>query len=318
LKFPRTGVLIAITDFGNNAIIGQEFSVVPNLSYRFRKFGKFEFSGTVGIGIAWFNKPYNRISNPENKFIGSRIANKTIFIADLDYTLSRSFRISAGISYRHYSNGHNQLPNVGINIPAFQLGVKYFPEGFPEHFYTSDSVDSIRKKWLFNLRIGLGIHKFGDPVKPAGGPKYPVYSGSVYLSKRLGVILNLHAGLHVNYYLSYYDFIDFHDLYDGNWHSRSLTVIGFSGIEFLLGNFSFTTQMGIYLYNPAFSDITEINGASESFKNNMKKYLSYKLGAQYYLFQTRQTTRFNPLIGIFLKTNAGQADFSEISFGCAF
>ena len=40
-------------------------------------------------------------------------------------------------------------------------------------------------------------------------------------------------------------------------------------------------------------------------------------GATYYLFSTRKTTRFNPWAGIFLKSNAGQADFVEISIGFA-
>jgi len=249
-NFPQIGVLLSLTYPGNNDILGQEFSLVPNLAYRFHKFGRFEFSGMIGLGIAYFNKPYHRIDNPQNKLIGSSITNKTILALNLDYKLSYTFHLSGGVSYLHYSNGHNQLPNVGINIPAFQLGVKYFTKGYPVRFHPEDSSLSVQKKWLFNFRIGLGIHEFGDPVKPVGGPKYPIYNSSVYFSKRFSIVTNFHVGLHINYYTSFYDFISFQELYKENQHLKSLTAIGFAGIEFFIGQFSFTTQMGVYIYNP--------------------------------------------------------------------
>jgi len=61
-----------------------------------------------------------------------------------------------------------------------------------------------------------------------------------------------------------------------------------------------------------------IRNETSGFNNSMKRSLSFKFGTQYYLFKTRYTTRLNPWIGIFLKSNAGQADFSEFSIGCAF
>jgi len=317
-NFPQIGVLFALTNLGNNDILGQEFSVVPNLVYRFKQFGRFELSGMFGIGFAFFNKPYNRIDNPQNKLIGSFITNKTILAISMDYELSHKFRLSSGFSYLHYSNGHYQLPNIGVNIPAFQFGVKYYTNGYPAYFHTQDSIQTFQKRWLFNFRIGLGIHEFGDPEKPVGGPKYPVYNGSVYISKRLGIVTNFHAGLHINYYTSFYDFISFQELYKEDQHLKSLTAIGFAGIEFFIGKFSFSGQMGVYLYNPLYKDLQEIRNETSGFKNIMKRVLSYKLGTQYYLFNTKYTTRLNPWIGIFLKSNAGQADFTELSIGCAF
>lgn len=317
-NFPQVGVLFGATNLGNNDILGQEFSVVPNLSYRFIQFGQFKGYGYVGFGFAYFNKPYDRIKNPENKFIGSNITNKTIFGLNLEYTLSEHFRVSGGICYAHYSNGHYQLPNVGINTPAFELGVKYFTKGPPQSFRIHDSLLRVDKRWLFNIRLGMGRHEFGDPVKPVGGPKYPVFNGSAYLSKRVGMVVNFQTGLHVNYYSSLYDYLLFQDYPDKENPFKALNVIAFAGIEFLIGHFSFPSQMGVYLYNPVYEDIKKIHGYGSGFKQNMKGYLSFKFGAQYYLFTTKLTTRMNPWVGIFIKTNAGQADFAELSFGFAF
>ena len=318
MKFPQVGIIAAITQLGNPDILGQEYSLVPNLAYRFIRSGGFELHGMVGIGFSWFNKPYDRLSNTENLFIGSRLTNKTILGLNADFALTSHLTLSSGVTYMHYSNGHYQLPNIGVNIPAIHLGARYFIRGRPDHYLENDTVDRVSKKLMLNLRLGLGVHEYGEATKPIGGPKYPIYNGSIYLSKRLGTIINLHLGLHLNYYTSFYDYLTFHDLHAQDRHMKSLTMIGFGGLEFLLGHFAFTTQMGFYLYNPTYREIHPSGEESDKFKDNTKNYLSFKFGAQYYLLQTRYSTRFNPWIGLFLKSNAGQADFAEISIGCAF
>ncbi|MCB2219663.1 MAG: acyloxyacyl hydrolase [Bacteroidetes bacterium] len=317
-RFPQTGVLLSGTYLGNPGELGYELSVVPNISYRFKQFGKFNFYGFIGLGFAWFNKPYDRIENPNNKMVGSRLTNKTILGLDLDYELCDFLTASTGISYMHYSNGHYQLPNVGINIPGFQIGLKYFPSRFPDKFIHSDSTHDFNRNWLLNVRIGMGLHEFGDPVKPTGGPKYPVYNGSVYISKRTGVVTNFTVGFHFNYYTSFYDFIRSQELYEKNMRRKSFSIIAFGGIEFLFGHLAFSGQVGINLYNPFLKEIQKIRNENTGFKNVSKEYLTLKLGSQFYVFNTLQTTKFNPWIGLFLKTNAGQADFVEISIGCAF
>lgn len=316
--FPQVGVILSATSFSNPQELGGEFSLVPNLSYHLNDFGKFRFTGTFGTGFAFFNKPYDRVNNPDNKLIGSRITNKTVLALDLEYALSKHIGLTGGVSYLHYSNGHFQLPNVGINIPALQLGVKYFPSGYPEEVYKRDTLPSYSLKWLVNLRFGLGIHEFGDPVKPVMGPKYPIYSVSIYMSRRTGLVTNFQAGLHLNYYSSFYDYIEFHEFYEDRTQLKSVTALAFAGMEFLFDHIGMTGQMGLYLYNPFYRDLQELKNTRLSFSDKAKQYLSLKLGAQYYIFSTAETTRLNPWIGIFLKTNAGQADFAELSIGIAF
>lgn len=162
------------------------------------------------------------------------------------------------------------------------------------------------------------MHEFGDPVKPTGGPKYPIYNGSIYMSKRTSVVTNFVTGIHINYYTGFYDFIRIEKIYEKNQRLKSFALIVFGGAEFLFGHLAFSGQVGIYVYNPFLKKIQKIRNENTGFKNVSKEYLTLKLGSQFYAFNTRQSTRLNPWIGLFLKTNAGQADFVEISIGCAF
>ena len=250
--------------------------------------------------------------------IGSRIAQITIISLDLNYQLTNHLTLSTGISVQHYSTGHVQIPNVGINIPSFNIGLKYFTKGYPKKFTRSDSLISYNNKVLFNARLGIGVHESASTIYPVGGPKYPIYNASVYLSKRVGVIANIHFGFHYNYYTSFYDFIIANEFYGSNQRIKSSTLITFAGLEFLIGKFGFVGQFGVFLYNPLIIDLQKLDNNTSGFKSASKRVSSNKLGVQYYLFDPIISTKKNPFIGLYLKANAGQADFVEFSIGCAF
>lgn len=317
-KYPQVGLLVSAGYLGNNDILGYSISVVPNISLRLSNWKKANINVLLGLGLSYFTKTYHEIDNEENKQIGTRVTNRTMVSFDLNYQLSRKFILTAGVSASHYSDAHYQLPNFGMNIPAVNIGVKYFPKTFPTAHYKYDSLRGHSKKFLFNMRFGIGYHEFGTVVKPTGGPKYPIYIAAAYLSKRLNTIFNLQFGINYNYYTSYYDFIVSQDYYTTNQHFKSSSIITFVGIEFLIGNFGFTGQLGTYLYNEFYKELQDLRTIEARWKYEASRYITARLGAQYYIFNPIKTTKLNPWIGAFLKTVGGAADFAEISIGCAF
>ena len=317
-KYPQVGLLLSAGYLGNNDILGYSISVVPNISIRLSNWEKANINVLLGLGLSYFSKKYDEIDNKENGLIGTSITNNTLVSFDMNYQLSQKFVLTAGISASHFSDAHYQLPNFGINIPAVNIGVKYFPKTFPKEYYQYDSAINFNKKFLFNLKFGLGFHEFGSAVKPTGGPKYPIYTATAYMSKRLSPIFNFQFGINYNYYTSYYDFIVSQEYYSSNQHFKSSSIIAFAGGEFIIGNFGFTGQLGTYLYNEFYKDLQDLRSMNQSWRYQTSRYVTFRLGAQYYIFNPIKSTKLNPWIGAFLKSVGGAADFVEISIGCAF
>ena len=317
-KFPQTGILLLYGSLGDKDVLGSNISIVPNISFKLVRKNRFSLEALLGMGFAWFNKPYDIVDNPENIVIGSHISNVTILSFNGIYSVSRKFEIVLGVSAQHYSNGHIQIPNVGANIPVANIGLKYFPGGSPDKYFSPDSILHFDKKLKFVFRMGMGVHEFASPTIPVGGPKYPVYVASAYLSKRLSVITNIIFGLQGNYYTSYFDFITSNNFYSDNQHQKSIRLIAFGGVEMIMGRFGFLLQLGLNVYNPFYKDLQRLNENTSGFKNFTKSLVSSKLGAQYYILNPVKTTKLKPFVGLFLNGNAGQADLFEVSLGCGF
>ena len=72
---PQTGVSLFYGNLGNNAVLGSVFGFVPNITFGSASKKKWNVKVTLGIGFAYFNKPFNAVSNEDNKVIGSAITN---------------------------------------------------------------------------------------------------------------------------------------------------------------------------------------------------------------------------------------------------
>lgn len=315
--YPTAGVALVYGIMGNDNVIGRNFAILPNLSFTTKKYRRWGFQWKVGMGFAFFTKKYDRVTNPENRLIGTTMTNMAMGSIDFRYDISQFYSILLGVSAIHYSDAHYRLPNTGINFPAVNLSLKYYPSGRPK-LYKNDTIPDYSDKLLFNVRLGYGVNEFGGYLGPTGGAKYPIYTGSLFLSKRYGYISNVHLGIHINYHTAFYDFIVQQELYDSNQRIRSFTGQLFLGHEFMIGHFGLLTQLGIYFYNPFYKKLQELNGYASGFKNWLNRVNSNKIGVNYYFMNPMKTTRHNVYLGLYLKANFGQADFPELSIGCAF
>jgi hypothetical protein len=317
-NYPKVGVLLSYGYLGNKDVLGSNISILPNMSLKIVGNEKFSLRGRVGLGFSWFFKPYDRIKNPENKFIGSHITQYTQFSLEGNFRLAKTLMLTSGVSFHHYSTGHVQIPNIGVNIPTFNLGFVLYPIQIPNRSYYTDTAFVVDKRVLFNVQFGLGIHEYASTTFATGGPKYPIYGGALYLSKRLGMILSLQLGLHVNYYASYYDYIIANGFYVSQQRIKSFTFTPFVGAELLVGRFGFAGQLGIYAYNPFANDMNAHLKETGGKDNFLKRINTNRLGAKYYIIDAAQSVSKKPYIGLLIKTVAGQADFVEVNFGCAF
>ncbi len=315
--YPQPGLAFVFAELGNAPVFGQALGLVPNLSFNTKRSRKIGAQISVGMGFAAFNKPYDVLENPDNNLVGSRVTNMTFLKAHLWFRLSPSFALKAGYGAFHCSNGHYTLPNLGINLPVYSLGLKYIP-GDPAAIKKYDSITRPDKHWRLNTLFGIGRHEFGSSTKPTGGPKYMIYQVAVYGTKRLRYINSFQAGIFFSYYSGFYDYTINHELFDEHEHMKAMVVTVFAGHEFMIDRVGLVAQLGLNVYNPFFKEFKKVQKAPEDFELFSKTYITNKLGIQYYFGDPTFSSRHKFFAGIYIKANFGQADFAELATGYTF
>jgi hypothetical protein len=266
------------------------------------------------MGFSAFNKPYNINTNPTNFLIGSPITNMTVISLCARYAVASNWNMYTGVSFFHFSNGHYELPNVGVNVPEVEMGLKYYLKGRPLYTGTdTTNAAQYNHKFHLNLFAGEGLHQFGSAGKPTGGLRYAVYQGGIYVVKRAGSIHNWQAGFLLNYYTDYYSYIVDQELFSTNQRLQSFTLTAFAGHEFILNHVGLLTQVGFNLYNPFYEkvNVDQVQGFSDT-------YLTTKIGIIYYVNNPMFNLKNRLYFGIYLECHFTEADFAQLGMGYSF
>ncbi len=304
-------------DLGNKKVLGKLYGVSSGFRWSQSLSNRFTVSEQALFGAAYFTRPFNEKSNPENITIGSSLTPLASARLSLEYHINPFFSILANYGILHASNGHYQLPNLGVNLPVFGLSIKYKPV---PAVLTQDVEESIttNKKIHFAARLSLGHNEQGSSTGPVNGPKYPIYLASFFLHKNYSHVARWHAGVEGYYNSGVYDFITSQDYYETRQREKSFAGLLILGNEFLFGHVSMVTQGGLYLYNPFYHDRYDDLYPEGDTKAWLKTRFTARLGFQYYLRDAVLHPRHNIFIGWYVKTNFGQADFMELSMGYLF
>ncbi len=311
--FPETAVSLFTGYLGNNAQFGTTIGIVPNISFKTLNTNKWHIHFTLGMGFAYFNRPFDSISNPYNILIGSHITNMSFARMWIVRPLTPQTNLRMGFTTIHASNAHYQIPNVGMNIPNLSIGIIYKPLPYTEPDRTKDSI--LNRRWHLNLRGGIGVHEFAETTKPVGTPKYNIYIFSPYLTKRLGRINNFGVGFNLKYYTAFYQYILQNNLFSQHQHLKASVISFFLSDELLMNRFSFLMQGALDVYNPFYIAYDNITQRPWNFSRIVETATSTRLGLQYYFFDTMKHSGTNIFAGLFVNANFGEADFVEISMG---
>jgi hypothetical protein len=268
---------------------------------------KTKFQTRVGFGLAYYTKPYNQITNPDNLVFGNRLAAQFMWNISKSVIVFSNKTLTYGFSFLHSSNGHTNVPNVGSNIAAFNLGLAWISkkqlnkvpikkESFDEDY---------SKKIRLNLMGTLGFHEVEGTTEPTDGPKYKVWGGSLYASKNYNYVNALGFGISINYYADYYNYIIAQEIFYENEIQKSIEAMLFAGHEFQFEKLAFYTQLGIKIYTPFKKALNEQSILNY---NLISLYNTNLLGFNYYFVKPRKK-HFIPFITIFLKTIGGKADY---------
>jgi hypothetical protein len=257
-----------------------------------------DFFIRASTGAAFAPTHFNPVSNPLNDAIGSTINSGDELRFGLDFKIDPSLQVLWGISLTHYSNGASQLPNLGVNVPAFTVGLRYFPKVSTAYKYDRSKIPKPDKRNEVMVRFGLGI----NALQAAGGPRYPNYIGSVNYARYTSITNKVLVGVTAEYSVGAYDYAVIQEVVAKYSSAENATKVGFFvGDEILIGRVGLLFTAGHYFFTPP-----------KSFSPFVK------LGVDYYFADAgkKKCTKF--FVGAGLKTYYLVAQFYEVSTGVAF
>jgi hypothetical protein len=314
-NFPIAAFDLTYGALGNKNVLGNIASLRYRLEFPFKLTENCYAEATPAFGLAYFNKPYHAITNKENTVIGSALTFCATAQMRLRYYFNPFWSISLGAGVYHCSNSHYQLPNLGINLPVGELGLRYHIQPALLQLGTKSlEQDQI---FRFQMRVSLGQNEQGASTFPVNGPRYPLYLAALYVTRYVTPVNKMHAGIEAWYNTGSYDFITSQQFYRNNEHFKSTSWQIVIGNEFLMGHFSTLVNGGVYVYNPLYRDRLKREG-DDNFKKQLKGWITARLGFQYYIKDATIYHRNNFYAGVYIKTNLGQADFLETGIGYAF
>ncbi len=316
--YPSVGFSAVYFHMGNHRVLGEAFGVIPTMRWD-KRMRKMQASIRAGLGFAYFNSAFDLVNHPDNKVIGSTLANMSQFKLECSGPLGKNYRYLLGITAMHCSNAHVAVPNIGANLIAMHVGIAH-RAGRVEHEAKSNHALFHGSSWMMDARFIHGWHAFRGTTKPVGGPTYPVYGFSLALGKWKHGKGRATFGLNYHYYSSYYHFALSQELYPPSVSIRkkAQNAVLYGGYEWNFGRVALFAEVGLNVYHPIWHLIAETPGMPPI--NTLNRWSANKLGYRVYFFtQNGKHIRqqgWNPYMQLAVKTNGGTADFLELSLGC--
>lgn len=297
--FPQQGVALVYSHFGDDQVLGEAYGLLPNLSLFLWRKKQHKVRFQFGTGIAVLSRYFNAIDNPTQNAIGSSINNMVAFQFDGSTAFAKNWRASLGWSFIHYSNGASKLPNLGINISSYQIGLRYTPDPVQSKDYIFYKKERPVKRLGVNVMGGMAFNE----IFTFGGPRYPVYFVSGALMYRWSPYNSAHLGIEYEYNQGIFEF----SLHTFRYETRAEAKKGaermmiFGAQEFIFGDIGVFLQVGAYISRNSY--LLEF-----PFYN--------KLAVRYYLPPIgKPKTSFH--LGIYLKSHKTKAEYIALALGAA-
>ena len=333
LNYPKTGISLGFTDFGNSEKVGYAYSLIPFIEFSILKKRIEGLNLQIGFGCSYTDTQYNIITNQFNKAITTDInwSFRSFLYYDLFNTNSIDWRF--GIGYLHHSNGHTNLPNQGLNSLAASLSAKIDKNSNSTTPFEKSAFTSKSQPYL-SIRIGLGQNVLSEKFNS----KKEVFTVSASAGKILNNTFKFGGGFYYRFYEHYYDYIKNNEaLVEEQFPHFTENPFGyatafglFATSELLIDHFGIEFDLGLNIYKPFYKIDWQLN-QGYSYENTngetvevlgelnwyyeIKRTISARMGLKYYLWTTNKAPKHNVFVGAHINANLGQADFTELSFG---
>lgn len=300
--FPRWGVALSYFYSGNAEQMGHGIGILPHVTVDFVRRPKWRIFGRLAVGLGIITRPFDRRTNPLNNMVSSYLNNNTALRLGTAFDLHPQWELRPSVAFTHFSNAASTLPNFGINIISFQLGLLYRPQPLYDSDYRYAAPED-RPKRSKRIQVSAVVSAGVREISTYGGPKYPVYHTSVDAGFYLSTNNRLKAGVEYDYVGAYAAFMRHNVGFVGqdiDWKASHLSI--FIADEILLGRFSISGQVGIYL--------TQNYGQIW--------FLNTRLSVRYYLLDPFVENRPTPFLTATMKSHRIIAEYFSVGAGIAF
>lgn len=312
-RYPALGLSAYYNQFASPSL-GFGFSLLPHLHYRFALFGSRRWYGHyhLGFGVAWLSERYDSLRNPDNQNISTPLNVAFDFRLGLNYRLNPQWHLRLQGGLLHYSNGASRLPNYGINLSQWQLGLEYRwgkAQALPS---PSTQAKPWQREGLL-LLMQAGRRQLLEDLQ-----YYPVQNFNLEQNWRVNEATRLGLGLAVFNDATHQEYRAWADKWgdgedpDRAWY-QSLNAGPYLNYELVFNRFSALLQTGFYLlgaYRP-FEATIDYDGDGVDFVHRVRlnrTYLFNRVGFRYCLGQ-------HYLFNLSLKTHLFQAQYIELGIG---
>ncbi len=332
LGYPKTGISLGVTDFGNTEKIGKAYTLMPFVEIGLFQKKSSRWNMNIGMGASYIDTQFDVDSNPFNLAVTTKVnwSFKSFLYYDLFQRETIKWRL--GLGYSHFSNGHTRLPNQGLNSFLMSLSTHIGNQG---DVLENDKINRLGEKKrytenYFSFRAGIGQ----NVLSRVFNDKKEVYSVAFSGGKIINKTYKFGGGAYYRFYEQYYEHIKENKQlieeqvpsYRENPYRYATNFGVFGSAELLLGHVGVEFDIGINIYKPFYKidwqlsqgyffegDYVNLGELNSYFK--VKRTVSSRLGIKYYVLNTNASPKNNVFVSAHINANLGQADFSELSLG---
>jgi hypothetical protein len=243
--YPRKGISFTYVDF-NNGILGRSYSLSYFLEPNYRLGNQLRMNLRASAGLSYLTNPHDSVKNPTNQSYSGHI---NIFLQlglGLTYPIGNHFGVYAMGNFFHNSNGGFKLPNSGVNYINTSLGLQYY--------LFSSKLPAYKKQKDISWK-NQGVHfDMSLYYSPKGGytgtsthfkPVHKFVLGTSFQAVKQ--VSNLDA-ITLSAEIYYDDALrSVKQIFIADSSSNILAGL-LVGHQFLLNKFTFTQELGFYVY----------------------------------------------------------------------
>ena len=276
----RLGFVFSAIDLGTN-ISGKAFSggLLISTDLMGNKGNKIDWRSSLklALGLGYLTQKYDAITNSENRAIGSHINGYMQLGLSIEKNIYKNSMMFLEFGLAHFSNACWKFPNLGVNLPYFQVGIGYPLNSCP-------SIKNLDKQKQLNQQLSFLPWRKSVSIR-LGKKEIDLDDDREFINGVLEFALEnwISKKSNFRYAISYfhdrtYQFKKFDKMPNYSFAGTSEITVS-AGYETRFGRWGIITDFGIYLYKPDFKKKTayyEGIGCSYAINSNYKAVVRLK------------------------------------------